>query len=546
MKRLLFIFVFLIEVLNAPATDSLQFLNIGLEQGLSNAFVNDMVVDSQGFLWVGTESGLNRIAGNKCTVFKTSNSQLGNDEFEGLYYDKGSNAIWMLFKNGEIDIFDCKTQTFKHFNRQKGMLRGSVCAVGGASDGGIWIAFYSGDIQHYNSKTQKFTTYSRRLFPENKSGVRRILDDGNDHLFIGLRMDGMYIYNLRTKKAKYYCHDSKDEHSLPGNNVRSICIDHMQNIWVGTNLGLALLDESTGKFRTFKPKPHSSESPTGDNIYQVMEMDNHTLWIASDIGGISILDLNRHQQLYAGALSFQRITKEGSGLSSNNPRRIIQDSFGNIWIGYYGSGIDFIPQSTSEFRTLRNLQQPLNNTSGIFCDHQGLLWIGQDNLISQYQNGQINRSWNFSKYLFNTSAMVYTFLEDSKKNIWFGTNDNGALEFNPNTRQFTHHLRIQGLDVHALHESRNGQMWIGSEDGLYTITHGIERKETEMNKQMGKGSTIIYAIREDEYGQLWVGCMSKGVFIFDRQKKLVAHLNDQNGLKSNSVNHIITDSNNSV
>ena len=546
MKRLLFIFVFLIEVLNAPATDSLQFLNIGLEQGLSNAFVNDMVVDSQGFLWVGTESGLNRIAGNKCTVFKTSNSQLGNDEFEGLYYDKGSNAIWMLFKNGEIDIFDCKTQTFKHFNRQKGMLRGSVCAVGGASDGGIWIAFYSGDIQHYNSKTQKFTTYSRRLFPENKSGVRRILDDGNDHLFIGLRMDGMYIYNLRTKKAKYYCHDSKDEHSLPGNNVRSICIDHMQNIWVGTNLGLALLDESTGKFRTFKPKPHSSESPTGDNIYQVMEMDNYTLWIASDIGGISILDLNRHQQLYAGALSFQRITKEGSGLSSNNPRRIIQDSFGNIWIGYYGSGIDFLPQSTSEFRTLRNLQQPLNNTSGIFCDHQGLLWIGQDNLISQYQNGQINRSWNFSKYLFNTSAMVYTFLEDSKKNIWFGTNDNGALEFNPNTRQFTHHLRIQGLDVHALHESRNGQMWIGSEDGLYTITHGIERKETEMNKQMGKGSTIIYAIREDEYGQLWVGCMSKGVFIFDRQKKLVAHLNDQNGLKSNSVNHIITDSNNSV
>ena len=546
MKRLAFLLCLLIEVLSLFGKEGYSFLNIGLREGLSNEFVNDMVMDEQGFLWVATESGLNRIAGNKCTVFKTSNSNIGDDGFVGLYYHQPSNSVWMQFKNGNIDVFDCKTQTFKHFTHQNGMLQESVSAIHGASDGGMWIAYYSGDIQHYNIKKQKFTTYSKRLFPKNKNGVRYIMDDGNDHLYVGLRMDGMYVYNLRTRKAKFYNHNPKDEQSLPGNNVRSICIDHMKNIWVGTNLGLALFDEASGKFRTFKPEKQNFHTPASNNIYQIMEMDNHTLWIASDIGGISILDLNRYQHPYTEELSFQQITKENSGLSSNNTRRIIQDSFGNVWIGNFSSGIDFIPQSTSAFHTLGNLQQPLKNTFGIFCDRQGYLWIGQDNIICQYQNGQTIHRWDFSQYLYNTSATVYNFIEDHQGNIWFGTSDNGALKFNPRTQQFTHHLRIQGLDVHALYESKNGWIWIGSEDGLYTIHQGIEHKETEMNKQMGKTNIIIYSIQEDEYGQLWIGSIATGVFVFNKHKKLIAHLDDQNGLKSNSVNQIIIDSNNGV
>lgn len=546
MKRLAFLLWLLIEVFTLSAKDDYPFLNIGLREGLSNEFVNDLVMDEQGFLWVATESGLNRIAGNKCTVFKTSNSNIGADSFINLHYNKESNSIWILFKNGKIDVFNCKTQTFKHFSDTKGMLLQNISAIHGASDGGLWIAYYSGDIQHYNIKKQKFTTYSKRLFPKNKNGVRYIMDDGNDHLYVGLRMDGMYVYNLRTRKAKFYNHNPKDEQSLPGNNVRSICIDHMKNIWVGTNLGLALFDEASGKFRTFKPEKQNFHTPAGNNIYQIMEMDNHTLWIASDIGGISILDLNRYQHPHTEELSFRQITKENSGLSSNNTRKIIQDSFGNIWIGNFSCGIDFIAQSTADFYTLKNLQQPLSNTSGIYCDHQGNLWIGQDNLISQYKNGQIFHEWDFSKYLFNTSATVYNFIEDHQGNIWFGTSDNGALEFNPHTQQFTHHLHIQGLDVHALYEDKNRTIWIGSEDGLYTIQNGIERKENEMNKVMGMTNNIIYSIQEDSYGQMWIGNLSKGVFVFNKHKKLIAHLDEQNRLKSNSINQILIDSYNGV
>ena len=544
MKRLLLLLCILMETYTFMAKDSFEHLNIGLRQGLSNEFVNDMVMDEQGFLWVATESGLNRITGNKCTVFKTSNSDIGGDNFVKLCYTKESKSIWMLFKNGKIDIFDCKTQTFTHFLNKKGQLNLAVSSIDGASDGGIWIAYYSGDIQYYNLKTQKFTTYPHQLFPKNKNGVRCIVDDGKGNLYIGLRMEGLYVYHLKTHKSNFYAHDPKDAQSLPGNNVRSICIDHKQNVWMGTNMGLALFDKSLGKFRTFTPQAHQFNSLAGDNIHQIVEMSNHKLWIASDIGGISVLDLDRYKNLYTETLEFQQFTKENCSISSNNTRRIIQDSFGNIWVGNFSSGIDFIPHSTSDFHTLGNMGAPIINTSCIYCDRQGNLWIGQDNFISQYKNGAIINHWDFSKNLTNSSAFIYTFKEDHLGNIWCGTNDNGALKFTPHTQQFTSFLTNLGIDVHAFYEDENGIMWIGAENGLYTIINGKEHKETALNKQMK--NSIVYAIQKDLFGQLWIGTLGNGLFIFNKQKKLIAHFDEKQGLKSNNINQIMLDSNNGI
>lgn len=542
MRRCLSLLWMLLSVCCGYADDARQFKNIGLKEGLSNGFANDMVIDRQGFIWVATESGLDRIAGNKCTVFKTHNSYIDSDDHVGLYYDREANTIWIHFKNGHIDLFNCNTQSFRHFENEKGMLQQSVADISEAKDGGVWIAYHNGSIQHYNPTTHQFRTLDSKLFPKIKNGIRTVADDGSGHLYIGSRMDGMYVYNLNTKKARFFCHQSDDPQSLPGNNVRSVYIDHAKNIWVGTNLGLGLFDAAAGTFRVFRHAPNRSTSLAGDNIHQIMEMDDNTLWIASDIGGISVLDLKRYKHPATDALSFSQLTRENGRLSSNNTRRIVQDAFGNIWIAHYSSGIDFIPRSSSGFHTLSYQGKSVDNTIGLFCDRQGYLWIGQDNAICRYKAGQAMQSWDFSSYLSNSSATVYVFEEDKDGGIWIGTNDNGVLKFDPKTGRFVRINCARYLDVHALHEDAQGKMWIGSEAGLYSVEHGREKEEKELNKQMGSlSSTIIYSITEDNYGQLWVCTIAKGVYVFDRQKRLVAHLEDSQSLKSNSVNHIIKD-----
>ncbi len=542
MRRCLSLFWMLLCACCGYADGADPFKNIGLKEGLSNGFVNDMVIDRQGFIWAATESGLNRIAGNKCTVFKTHNSAIDSDDHVGLYYDGAANSIWIHFKNGLVDLFNCDTQSFRYFQNEEGLLQHSVADINEAKDGGVWIAYHSGDIQHYDPKTHQFYTLDSKLFPNIKNGIRTVVDDGNGHLYIGSRMDGMYVYNLNTKKARYFCHQSNDPQSLPGNNVRSVFIDHARNIWVGTNLGLGLFDAAAGTFRVFRHTPNSATSLAGDNIHQIMEMDDNTLWIASDIGGISVLDLKQYKHPDTDALSFSQLTRENGRLSSNNTRRIIQDTFGNIWIAHYSSGIDFIPRSSSGFHTLSYQGKPVVNTIGLFCDRQGYLWIGQDNVISRYKEGQAIQSWDFSAHLSNSSATVYVFEEDKDGCIWIGTNDNGVLKFAPKTDRFVRINCAKYLDIHALYEDAQGKMWIGSESGLYSVEHGREKEEKEMNKQMGdRSSTIIYSITEDNHGQLWVGTIAKGVYVFDRRKRLVARLKENQLLKSNSVNHIIKD-----
>lgn len=539
MKKLLLFLGLILQVLALTASTSSIFKNLGLKEGLSNGFVNDMIIDGQGFIWAATESGLTRIAGTKCTIFKNNNSNIDNDGIVGLYYNKESNSIWILFKNGHIDVFDCKTQQFIHFTQK--IPKKSVADIKGAADGGIWIAYYDGTMQHYTPKNQKFSTISNKRLPNIKNGIRSITDDGNDHLYIGLRIEGLYVYNLRTQKTKYFRHNPNDPQSLPGDNVRSICIDHAKNIWVGTNLGLGLLDPFTGKFKVFKHIANNPASLAGDNIHQIIEMNDRTLWIASDIGGISVLDLNLYKNPLTEELKFSQITKENSGLSSNNNRRIIQDSFGNIWIANYSMGIDFIAKSAASINTLQYMGKALEEVTGLYCDHQGNLWIGQDNLMSLYQNGKLMQTWNFSSYLSNSSSSIYVFEEDKKGNIWCGTSDNGVLKFNPHTHSFTRINYAQNLDVHALCENAQGKMWVGTEAGIFSVENDKINKEQELNRQMGKNPTIIYSIKEDNYGQIWIGTLDRGVFVFSKQMKLIVHLTEKNLLATNTINHIIKD-----
>lgn len=539
MKKLLLFLGLILQVLALTASTSSIFKNLGLKEGLSNGFVNDMIIDGQGFIWAATESGLTRIAGTKCTIFKNNNSNIDNDGIVGLYYNKESNSIWILFKNGHIDVFDCKTQQFIHFTQK--IPKKSVADIKGAADGGIWIAYYDGTIQHYTPKNQKFSTISNKRLPNIKNGIRSITDDGNDHLYIGLQIEGLYVYNLRTQKTKYFRHNPNDPQSLPGDNVRSICIDHAKNIWVGTNLGLGLLDPFTGKFKVFKHIANNPASLAGDNIHQIIEMNDRTLWIASDIGGISVLDLNLYKNPLTEELKFSQITKENSGLSSNNNRRIIQDSFGNIWIANYSMGIDFIAKSAASINTLQYMGKALEEVTGLYCDHQGNLWIGQDNLMSLYQNGKLMQTWNFSSYLSNSSSSIYVFEEDKKGNIWCGTSDNGVLKFNPHTHSFTRINYAQNLDVHALCENAQGKMWVGTEAGIFSVENDKINKEQELNRQMGKNPTIIYSIKEDNYGQIWIGTLDRGVFVFSKQMKLIVHLTEKNLLATNTINHIIKD-----
>ncbi len=543
-KVLLLVTLLYATIISALALQEHNVKNIGIRDGLSNGYVVDICMDAQGFVWAATEHGLNRIAGTKCTVFTPDNSDISNFEHVGLLYHEKTNSVWIHSRDGRLDVYDCRTQRITPFLIGKENMV-SVADLALAADSGIWIAHYFGDIRHYDPVTKQITLISGKNFPQIKNGVRSITDDGKGNLYIGLRMDGLIIYNIRSKQSRYFRNNPADPNSLPGDNVRSVFVDHMQNVWVGTNMGLALFDPLKGTFRVFRHERNNTGSLAGDNIHQVTETRDNTLWICSEGGGISKLNLNMYSHPYFGNVVFQQMTKENSGLSSNNTRRVLEDPYGNIWVGNYSTGVDFIPGIGSPFQINQAVEDAKINVSAIYIDKKDNLWIGEDNKVMTYKGGEITRSWDFSPYISNSSSFVYLFTEDKQGNIWFGTTDNGALKLNPATGAITKIACTKAIDVNALFTDHNGTVWIGGESGVFTVSGEKETVEAKINKAIG-ASSIPFSIIEDRYGKIWVGTLARGIFVFDRNRNLVAHLGEKAPFPSSSINQIISDENGGI
>ncbi|MDR1898227.1 MAG: hybrid sensor histidine kinase/response regulator, partial [Prevotellaceae bacterium] len=519
---------------NDSIAQSYVLKHLGLENGLSNNYVKDITQDGQGCIWVATESGLNKFDGQSFAVYKENNSGLVSNALNALLYDKEENALWIGTQRNGISVFDCTTQQFKNYTTENGLVTNDVTHLSPAADGGIWITHYHVGIDYYDRKNKRIS-----LFKDLSSRNWCAVDDGNNHLYIGHVEDGLSILDIKDKTVRNFRHDPANAKSLPGNNVHTVCIDQKKNIWVGTNHGLALFNPQTGEFIRFRHDPANAGSLLADYVYSIKEMKDGTLWIATDAGGISILNLQNTTFMNLEQVQFRNITAFG------NIRSLFQDGFDNIWIGNYGGGLDFIGNTQPTFRllpysTVKDGRLKHKPVWGICVDDKQQLWIGGENELAVSQNFKVKQIFDISNYLPESHTQIYTIKRDRQGLLWLGLYGS-ILTFNPQSSRFE---RIN-LDLNVIHEFStffedvDGKMWIGTNTGLYSCTEGLIRKEEAINNQLS--DKIIYSILRDRQGKLWVGTFGKGIFIFDRDNKLLMEFNDENGFCSNAINHLYID-----
>ena len=543
---LLSLFACLLLLASKSMAQPYTLRHLGIEDGLSNNYVTDIVQDSQGCIWIATEAGLNRFNGKDFTVYNTHNSDIAGDALTRLLYDPEENKLWIGTKTG-ISLLDCRTQEFEQSTPFDSIdMNNNIVSISPAADGGIWVANHYGKIVHYNKTSGKVTTLSR----ENIQGLPHshwsVFDNGKGQLYVGHSGEGMSIIDLKSGTIKRYQNDPHNPKSLPGSSVYSIYIDHLENIWMGTNQGLALYNPVTEDFQIFRYEAGNPESLISDHVYEIKEMQDNRLWIATDIGGISILDLRNITFMNPKDLKFQNITNtyDKHGLSSGNIRSLFQDSFGNIWIGNYSSGVDFISHIQPIFHTLPYMiekKQIIKYKSvwGVHVDSKHQVWVGSENEIAMFKDGYLQRKFDLTAHLSRTYAQVFT-IHSSKENLFLGLYDDGLLKFDTRTNRITRiDLGQDYVDVNALYEDRNGKLWIGMEYGLASYEKGILRREEEINNQISNLS--VYGVLHDRQGKLWIGSYGSGIFVFDKDNKCVIQLLSENGFCSNSINQLYID-----
>ncbi len=253
------------------------------------------------------------------------------------------------------------------------------------------------------------------------------------------------------------------------------------------------------------------------------------LWLGTAGGGIT---------KYDGQI-FTHYT-EAEGLSNNTVLSMFEDKNGNLWFGTYGGGVSkYDGKYFSHFDKNSGLSDMV---ASIAEDANGNLWFSNsDGGASKYEKNLSDSNAVFTKYSGKqgfTDKRVRTIFKDQIGNLWFGTEEDGLIKYNGKT--FYHYTIKQGLpnnSIITLSQDRNGNIWFGTDDAGVCKFDG--KYFTTYTKKEGLSSNYISSIMEDKNGNVWFATFGGGLNKYDG--KSFTHFTDNEGLYSNIVFSILED-----
>lgn len=256
-------------------------------------------------------------------------------------------------------------------------------------------------------------------------------------------------------------------------------------------------------------------------------------------------------------------------------RSIMQDKAGNIWFATSGAGVyRYDGKGFVNFTTKDGLNNNLVNC--MLEDSRGNIWVGTKDGVSKFDGKRFNdfalpwtRTPITSPFFRQTvpqkgcmpqaNKTVLSMLQDKMGNIWFGTQDEGVIQYNGKT--FTEFLANEGplgndgfhhVAIFNMYQEKSGNIWFGSYrydgktfknfpfiENTSDSSDIVVRSYKDMLEQKSFFSSTNN-ILEDKKGNLWLNHSCRyGVAKYDG--KTITNFTDKDGLCDNIVRAIAAD-----
>jgi signal transduction histidine kinase/ligand-binding sensor domain-containing protein len=226
---------------------------------------------------------------------------------------------------------------------------------------------------------------------------------------------------------------------------------------------------------------------------------------------------------------------------------ISQDQRGLLWLGTTEGLYSYDGQRLRAYRNQSDDPGSIGDdyVRGLLASSDGRLWVATQGAGLSVYDPNSDRFENFQPRpgdpLTLPSIATLTLAESASGDIWIGFGDAGLGRWNRASGHFERYDEgagnpgTPGRTVRALQFDRDGDLWLGTGNGLRRLRSGATRAEWVASVPGDPDSfdrQYVYALFEASDGRLWIGTQSDGAAVYDRATGRLTRL--RNGANATS------------
>ena len=588
LKRLLPYFIVLIPFTSLCQED-FSFSSLGISEGLSNAFVNDIKEDKKGFIWIATANGLNRYDGYDIKTFQNDpldSNSLSFNHITSIEVSENGD-LWLGSLGGGLIHYNYQKNIFKPVIPQDSIIASNLNGIINLKieNENLWIAGGKGVFKH-NIKSNTFTSF--KLFNKNPHNIQEIIIAKNGAVYAASNGGGLFELEKDKKEFVQYTH-LKPTPAHNYNQLFAIYEDSNDEIWFGSFLGGLHHFNKTSKEITYYPNPYFVEGSYKKGIIDIKGLSTSTLILGLNGGGFILFD--KENKLFKKLQNHNEFDK--LSIADNYVPCIFMDSRGIIWFGTETGGCSIYNPNEKKFKAIQPTSQNglSDKTINTFYKTDSTIWIGTEGgyinafnpktltckayLVPNYRSPKqgiwirsIN-SLNKNELIIGSSmggfcrfniveekfypfpAITHdclTMVKDSTDKIWCGTYQ-GVHSFKKNqSKAYFHSGYTQLVNQSAMTLRVIGnEIWAGYVgEGIHIINIKTDKFYRALSNDPDNlnslSSNFVNCIYQDKKGRIWVGTQN-GLNLYNKTDSTFTAFFTKNGLSSNEIYGILEDEN---
>jgi len=516
-KNYILFFLIIIFTLNLNSQDFV-FEHYTVDDGLSQSAINSIFQSSDGFLWFATQEGLNRFDGYSFKYYNhdpIDKNSLTSNWVWSIAEDKQGN-IWVATQNGLNKINRYTNKITRYVNNPKdpnSLPFNDVHAVFIDTENNIWIKT-NNLLSKLDTISNTFESFEHDYdyFKLSMVNYAIPITETEGGLWMGSNK-GLLFFNKEYKQFKSYRHNSNNQNTVSSNIVFATIQDKEGNLWIATKNGLDKLNLKTQKFTHYKHSETNKNTISSNFVISLCQDHLGYIWAGTKGNGV-----NRLNPKTGKITRFENKKENNESISYNEIITIFEDKSKNVWFGTNAVGVDKVSLLPHKFK------------------------------LYKYSNGKL--SYNLS------SNMIGSVLEYDDNTLWVGTWDAGLNILNIKTGRIRLYNtespvgeKIVGNNIHAILRLKNGNILIGTRNGISIFINNIEMfydfEEYYGLELSSLKGTRIYSMIEDKHGSIWVGSANGLQKINIRTKETIifkSDYKDSTTISNDQVNVVAEDS----